>query len=133
LAGRASVIDSDTIEIHGERIRLWGIDAVESGQRCTLDGKPWRCGRDASMALDGFLDGVTVKCEHRDRDRFGRTVATCEAREIDVRRWMVFQGWALDYECYSNGEYAGAQAAAKSAKRGLWVGEFEPPWEWRRR
>lgn len=29
LAGQASVIDGDTLEIHGTRIRLWGIDAPE--------------------------------------------------------------------------------------------------------
>ncbi len=28
--GRAAVIDGDTIEVHGERIRLTGIDAPES-------------------------------------------------------------------------------------------------------
>jgi len=27
IAGRASVIDADTIEIHGQRIRLLGVDA----------------------------------------------------------------------------------------------------------
>jgi len=27
LIGQASVIDGDTLEIHGTRIRLWGIDA----------------------------------------------------------------------------------------------------------
>jgi len=32
LIGQASVIDGDTIEIHGTRIRLWGIDAPESTQ-----------------------------------------------------------------------------------------------------
>jgi endonuclease YncB( thermonuclease family) len=98
--------------------------AVESGQRCTLDGKPWRCGRDAAMALNAFLDGATVKCARWDRDRYGRTVATCEAREIAIGRWMVLQGWALDFERYSNGAYADAQRVAKSAKRGLWAGEF---------
>ena len=34
LIGQASVIDGDTLEIHGTRIRLWGIDAPESSQLC---------------------------------------------------------------------------------------------------
>jgi hypothetical protein len=34
LAGQASVIDGETPEIHGTRIRLWGIDVPESDQRC---------------------------------------------------------------------------------------------------
>jgi endonuclease YncB( thermonuclease family) len=31
-AGQASIIDGDTLELHGTRIRLWGIDAPESSQ-----------------------------------------------------------------------------------------------------
>jgi endonuclease YncB( thermonuclease family) len=34
LIGQASVIDGDTIEIHGTRIRIFGIDAPESDQLC---------------------------------------------------------------------------------------------------
>ena len=45
------MIDGDTIEVHGQRIRLHGIDAPESRQLCHLDGKPWQCGKDATNAL----------------------------------------------------------------------------------
>src|SRR5262245_41250346 len=39
LAGQATIIDGDTIEIHGTRVRLFGIDAPESAQTCTMGGK----------------------------------------------------------------------------------------------
>jgi endonuclease YncB( thermonuclease family) len=29
MSGQASIIDGDTLEIHGTRTRLWGIDAPE--------------------------------------------------------------------------------------------------------
>jgi hypothetical protein len=32
LVGQASVVDGDTLDIHGTRIRLWGVDAPESSQ-----------------------------------------------------------------------------------------------------
>ena len=45
IAGQASVINADTIKIHGERIRLLDVDAPESKQTCTRpDGSEWRCG-----------------------------------------------------------------------------------------
>lgn len=45
LTGQASIIDGDTLEIHGTRIRLWGIDAPESTQLCRgEDSEQYKCG-----------------------------------------------------------------------------------------
>lgn len=44
IQGTASVIDGDTIEVHGQRVRLFGIDAPESAQLCLAESEEWRCG-----------------------------------------------------------------------------------------
>src|SRR5882724_11326583 len=53
LTGQASVVDGDTLEIHGTRIRLWGIDAPESSQLCRgKDSLQYQCGAKAANELD---------------------------------------------------------------------------------
>jgi endonuclease YncB( thermonuclease family) len=51
----------------------------------------------------------------------------------DIGAEMVRQGWALDYERFSDGRYAAQQLEAEQTERGLWSGSFIPPWEWRAR
>lgn len=62
IRGRASVIDGATIEIHGIRIRLHGIDAPESSQTCNVSGRIWRCGQEAAFQLARFLANKQVVC-----------------------------------------------------------------------
>jgi endonuclease YncB( thermonuclease family) len=89
LSGQASVIDGDTIEIHGQRIRFFGIDAPESHQTCEADQQAYRCGQQAALALADEIGQQTVSCERHDVDRYGRIVAVCHAGGEDLNAWMV--------------------------------------------
>ena len=130
VSGRASVIDGDTIEVGGDRIRLHGIDAPESAQTCLAAGERWRCGRRATRALRDRIANGTVACEERGQGRYGRTVAVCRLGGSDLNAWMVLEGWALAYRRYST-EYVAEEASAKAARRGVWRGDFVAPWDWR--
>ena len=131
ITGTASVIDGDTIEIHGQRIRFHGIDAPESRQTCIVGGDVWRCGQQAALALSDFIGPSPVTCEKQGTDRYRRIIGVCSVRGEDVEAWMVLNGWALAYRRYST-DYVAQEQAAREARRGLWRGEFVPPWEWRR-
>lgn len=132
LIGRATVIDGDTIEIRGQRVRLWGVDAPESSQTCTLpDGRKWRCGAQSANELASFIGVRNVTCVPQGRRSFDRIVARCSVAAIDIGGWLVENGWALDYSRFSGGHYARQQAAAAGASRGMHASTFVPPWEHR--
>lgn len=136
IVGRASVIDGDTIEIHGTRIRLWGIDAPEHDQLCRgSDSELYRCGQQAATALAGLLYVVPrpVDCTSKGEDQYGRTVATCTVGQPgpDIGHWLVSNGHAVDWPRYSRGEYQQAQREAQNSARGIWTGSFVMPWLYR--
>jgi endonuclease YncB( thermonuclease family) len=133
LAGKAWVIDGDTINVSGARIRLEGIDAPEAEQTCAdARGQPWPCGRTAAHALATYLGGRELTCAPTGFDRYRRVLAVCSlAGGADVNAWLVRQGWALAYG-YA-GTYHSEQDEAQAARRGIWAGTFLPPAEWRRR
>lgn len=136
IVGQASVIDGDTVEIHGTRIRLWGIDAPESSQLCRNDDSNlYQCGRASATALAGLLWAIKrpVQCTPVDKDQYGRTVATCQLGTPgpDIGHWLVANGHALDWPLYSKGKYADAQRGAEKGERGIWSGSFVEPWQYR--
>lgn len=132
LVGVASVIDADTIEIRGVRIRLHGIDAPESRQLCRRNSSDeWRCGQQAALALSDRIGRRTVNCAVRDVDRYDRAIAVCTQDNQDLNRWLVNEGWAVAYRRYSR-DYIEAEDQARRAGRNIWSGQFVMPWDWRR-
>ena len=104
LTGQASVIDGDTLEIHGTRIRLWGVDAPESSQLCRGDDSlPYRCGAKAANDLDAFIARRPVSCLSVTLDQYGRTVVLCSVGGIDLGEWLVRSGIALDWPIHEGG------------------------------
>ena len=131
LSGRVRVVDGDTLDVGGTRVRLYGIDAPESEQQCRVGDRILSCGLGAARALARRIGSASVACEVRDRDRYGRVVAVCRVEGVDVNAWMVDRGWAFAYRRYSM-DYVAEEMAARAAKRGVWQGDVVAPWDWRR-
>ncbi len=128
------VTDGDSLRSGKLKIRLFGIDAPEIKQQCkTDDGSSWACGiaaRDAMRELAG--SAPQLNCHLRDVDRYGRLVMQCFANDRDIAAALVDKGLALAYRNYSTA-YVKNEASAEAAGRGMWQGDFNPPWEWRQK
>jgi len=132
VAGTAWITDGDTLRINGQRIRLHGIDAPETDQRCTDSvGAWWRCGGQAGRELSRKISGRNVSCRGDEHDRYGRLIAVCTVGGESLNAWMVRQGWAVAYTRYSL-RYLPDELVARAARRGIWAGGFTAPEDWRR-
>ncbi len=122
LAGRAVVVDGDTIDLAGSRIRLLHIDAPESAQPG---------GSAATRHLAALIRGRSVTCAAEGSDAYGRVLAVCAAGGHDLGRAMVAAGQAAVFRRYGDA-YDAEERAARSAQRGIWA-EPDPlmPWDFR--
>lgn len=89
------ILDGDTIDCGGHRIRLANIDAPEisdcrPGRKC-VSGDPY--------AAKDYLQSLTrgkVTCVQSDTDHYGRTIALCEANGKDLSCAMVDANHAVE-------------------------------------
>ena len=133
LKGKPRVIDGDTIWIGGIKIRLHGIDAPEANQKCSMkNGGEYRCGLASTQALRALIGNKPVICKGETYDRYNRVIAVCYSGTVNLNAELVRKGWALAYRRYSK-DYVAVEQEAQSGARGMWAGEFESPWDWRRR
>ena len=125
------VYDGDTVTASCEqgklKVRVWGIDAPEKGQ------KPW--GDESQEHLKQLVHGKVVQVQVTDTDRYGRSVARLYVTGQDAGLQMVHAGRAIVYEQYNDSQgYRDAQAEARRAKLGVWSqpGDQQDPSAWRR-
>jgi micrococcal nuclease len=110
LRGRAWVIDGDTLDIAGTRIRLSGIDAPEMDH-------PY--GKSAKWALVILCKGQDVRAVFDGDLSHDRTVATCylpDGRDLSAE--MVKAGMAIDWKKFSGGKYRGLEP--EGIRKKLW-------------
>ncbi len=132
--GKVYVVDGDTFHMNGQKIRIWGIDAVERHQTCLKSGQSYECGKSARLYLQSVIGKDIPVCTARPKSpKETRTVASCQVDGKDIGHEMVKSGWALDYTHFSKGAYSSEEKAARQKRLGIWAGEFQSPYDWRKR
>ena len=133
------VIDGDTLQVDGDFIQLYGIDAPELGQLCESNGRLWHCGMEAALALSKLvtLNRSSLHCSLWSREESAtpelasaRTPQVCEVGNEDVAVLMLRSGNSLALPG-SFPDYIDAERQARDAGLGIWHSDFVPPWQWR--
>ena len=133
-AQQIKVADGDSFAIGPQKLRLDGIDAPEYRQTCNDgSGAAWECGKAARASLDRLLRLPDLNCVADATDQYGREIAVCSARGIaDIGSAQVLAGMAITHEYFGVRDYGDEEDIARDAKRGIWIGDFVQPSEWRK-
>ena len=132
IEGKPIIIDGDTIHIGKNKIRLHGIDAPETNQKCTLDEETWNCGIQSTLALKNFILDKEVYCEIIDIDQYKRFVGICFVDNKNMNKYMVRNGWAIAYRYYST-LFVEDEEIAQKQKSGIWQDTFIEPYLFRKK
>lgn len=132
ITGTAMALDGDTIEMTGQRLRLFGIDAPELEQTCQRDGTSWDCGAKARRQLALMIEGAEIECTSRAQDAQGAAIAECTLEGRDLSEAMVAAGLAIAIETGpGNAPYSDLEQRVRLGRGGLWAGTFDRPSQWR--
>ena len=124
VVGRASVIDGDTVNVQGQRVRLYGIEAPARNQLCSdPKGRQWRCGDKAALAFFDHIGVRPIACEQKSRGRNNEIIAICYQGGKDINSWLVSNGWAKA-DRQASDLYVFEENEAKRARLNLWAGSI---------
>ena len=126
------VIDGDTINLDGEKIRFTGIDTPELKQTCIKEGVKDPCGITAKKILIEKIADNKVKCISEGKDRYKRTLAECFVNDESLSIFLVKNGYAFAYRRYSK-KFIQDEDYAKTNKIGMWSMNFDYPWDYRKK
>ncbi len=132
ISGVAHIHDGDSLFVSGIAVELWGMDAPETGQECTISGVVWRCGIAATEHLKTFVGSHTVSCKQRGKTADGGIIAKCAVGSLDLGAEMIEVGLAIPHWPTSEKYYLRSYKEARGLDRGMHKGTFIEPWEWRR-
>ncbi|MEM6372258.1 MAG: thermonuclease family protein [Pseudomonadota bacterium] len=131
VTGTVRVIDADTLDVGDTRVRLHAIDAPEMDQTCLTEfNTGFDCGVWARTQVAARFEGAHAVCRQRDTDRYGRVVATCIVRGVDMGQHIVSEGWAFAYRRFGM-DYDLDEKAAYVADRGLHGHRVQSPAQFR--
>lgn len=91
------VIDGDTLEISGEKIRLIGIDAPEM-HKCKKSGCIPIDPIKSKQNLENLVAGAKIEITRHGTDVFGRTLANVSANGTDLACWQLKNNLAIYVE-----------------------------------
>ena len=131
------IIDGDTINLNGEKIRFSGIDTPESyyrgkRQKCTFEKVEVYCGYWSKIILTEKIGNNEVTCIKEDEpDHYNRILAECFVNGESLSKYLVRSGYAFAFRRYSK-KFVEDEDFAKANKLGLWQTEFKFPWDFRK-
>jgi len=130
IQGTAVVLDGDSIEIDGLRVRLFGIDAPETEQLCYVGNLAKACGEASTQYLSDMIYGQKVRCLVESYDEYGRALASCIWNGRNINEIMVLTGNAVAWTRHTD-FYVRTEHEAKSRQVGIWATDFATPERWR--
>ena len=130
-ADNLKIVDGDTIVLNGEKIRFSGIDTPELKQTCMNGDQKVFCGKLAKMLLVKKIGNKTPECIREGKDVYKRTLAECFINGESLSGFLVRSGYAFAYRKYSK-KFIKDEEFAKENKLGMWLMEFEYPWDFRK-